>query len=180
MLVTRRWGWIVLGLVVLAVGGILTIGTHRVQLTEIDGTIASYKEFTSSDGTYKRNELTLAGDSRTFTLDKTAFHPKLPDTVFKDGKVSVWVDQGNTTVLGITLNDENDQNPVKYTTDTYDNPDQALTSSYIIDGVVGGIGLLILAVSLIWPLFPWGRKKVAQSVPTGAGPGGNWPSGQQL
>jgi hypothetical protein len=179
MLVTRRLGWIVLSLPILAISAVMVVGSHRIQPVQIDGTISSYKEFTNS-GTYERNELQIAGDSRTFTLDKHQFHPTLPDEVFRDGSVSVWVDQGNTQVLAIMLYDENDQNPTKYTTDTYNDPDTALRNSYVTGGVVGAVGLLVLAVGLAWPLFPWGRKKTAQSVPTHAGPGGNWPGGQQL
>jgi len=180
MLITRRLGWIVLSLPILAISGIVAVGSHRVQAVQIDGTIASYKEFTNSDNSYVRNELKLTGDDRTFTLDKQQFHPKLPEEVFKDGNASVWVDQGNTTVIAMTLYDENDQNPTKYTTDTYDDPDTALRNNYVTGGAIGAIGLLVLAVGLTWPLFPWGRKKVAQGVPTSAGPGGNLPSGQQL
>ncbi len=159
LVVSSRWGWVVLGVVILAIGGILFGSAHRLNPVEIDSTITSYQEITHSDGTYVRNELKLVNDDHTYTLDKTAFHPTLPDSVFQEGRVSVWVDQGGTQVFAITLYDQNDQNPVKYTTAAYDDPDTALRSNQTVAGLIGVVGLLALAVGLAWPLFPWGRKK---------------------
>ena len=84
---------------------------------EIDGVERSYVEVTKN-GNYDHNELKLVGNTTTYTLNKGAFHPTLPDSVWKNGKMQIWVDQDSTAIIAITLYDEQDQNPIKYTTPT--------------------------------------------------------------
>lgn len=156
----RRWGWIIAGAIVIIIGGAFFLSAHVLKPVEIDGSISDYKEFTdASTGAYHRNELTLSGSSTTYTLYKNKFHPALPEQVFDQGTVNIWVDEGNTEVIAITLYDKNDQNPVKYTTDDYDHPENALGSGRLAGGLIFGGGAIIFAIALAWPLFPWGRKK---------------------
>src|SRR5215470_12044834 len=105
-----KWTWLILGVIGLGIGGVLFLTAHPAAPEEIDGTITSYKEYTNN-GSYDRNELQIAGDSNTYTLDKTTFHPTMPDEVYRDGKVNIWVDHGSTTVIAIQLYDENNENP---------------------------------------------------------------------
>jgi hypothetical protein len=160
-LILRRWGWFVLTALLAAVAAPALAGAHPLRAIQVDGTIADYQEITSA-GSYDHNELKLTGDERDFRLNKKLFHPALPDEVVREGRVSLWVDEGSEFVVAITLYDEHDANPVQHTTDLYDNPDSNRQGSYIVTGIIGGFGVLCLLVGLAWPLFPWGRKGAAQ------------------
>jgi hypothetical protein len=149
----RRWGWVlvgVLGALGLILGGTTLRGAHATQPVRSDGRIASYVKVTTTDGTYLRNELQLAGDARIYVLDKRQFHPQLPDELYANGKVTIWVDQGTLNVVAITVYDANDINPARSTTDSYDYPDQSLQSGQLTGGVVGGLGAALLIVALVW------------------------------
>jgi hypothetical protein len=171
LLLSRRWGWVGLGALVLVIGGGIFFTAQPTQPVEIDGTIAHYREYTTN-GSYDHNELILNQSSTSYTLDKNQFQPTLPDQFYGDGKVSIWVDQGTTTIVAIKLYDNQDQNPIMYTSDAYDHPSDAVTSSHAAGGVIGGIGAILLLVGLAWPLLPFGRKKapVRQPAPVAAGP----------
>src|SRR5207237_6320874 len=98
------------------------------------------------------NELNLQGDSNTYTLDKSSFHPTLPDEVYKGGKMQIWIDEGTTTIIAITLYDENDLNPTKYTTAVYDNPATETSTSQgagIFLVVLGAIILVVFGLSFV-------------------------------
>lgn len=167
LLLRSRWTWLVLGIVLIAVGAFIYVGAHPAAPVEVDGTISSYKEYTTN-GSYDHNELQMAGNSNTYTLDKTSFHPTMPDEVYKDGKVSVWVDSGSTDVLAITLYDENDENPTKYTTNHYDNPASQRSdgqSAGIVVGVLGAISIGIFGLAFVIRRGP--RRMVMQ--PAGGG-----------
>jgi hypothetical protein len=111
---------------------------------------------------YNRNELKLNGDDRIFTLNKNDFHPALPDEVIKDGKVTIWyLSPGDkNTVYAITLYDDNGQNPQKHTTDYYDDPQSFQRGNQLLGLGVAGLGAVVLLIGLLWPLFPWGRKRI--------------------
>jgi hypothetical protein len=160
-LILRRWGWFILTALLAAVAALLLAGAHPLYAVQVDGTIADYQEITSADS-YDHNELKLTGDERTFRLNKTLFHPALPDEVLREGRVSLWVDDGNTFVVAITLYGEHDATPIQHTTELYDNPDSNRQGSYIVAGLFGGFSALCLLVALAWPLFPWGRKRAVQ------------------
>jgi len=140
-----KWTWLIVGVAVLFISAIGFAGAHPAAPVEVSGTISDYTEFTRN-GSYDRNELKIAGNDTTYTLDKTTFHPTLPDEVFKDGKVDLWVDSGSTTIIAIQLYDQNDANPTKYTTDHYDNPasERSDTQGAAIVGSV--IGVILIGV----------------------------------
>ena len=83
---------------------------------EVDGTIHSYMELTTSDGAYEFNQLRITGNSTTYIVNKDAFTPQLPDQVNIDGKVRIWVAPGSTQVVQIVLYDTKGQTSIQYTT----------------------------------------------------------------
>ncbi len=172
LLLSKRWGWVGLGALVLVIGGFIFITAHPTQPVEIDGTLAQNYYTVTNKGAYDHTEIHLNGDSRTFNVDEHKFHPTLTDSSFvANGTVNLWVNSGTTYVVAITLRDEQDADAVKYTTDAYDHPNDAVTSAYTAGGVIGGIGAILLLVGLAWPLLPFGRKKAAgrQPAPVAAG-----------
>lgn len=141
--------YLIAGLVLGAVGVFTFASAHPSHPVEIDGVEASYVEVTKN-GSYDHNELQLQGDSNTYSLNKNSFHPTLPEEVFKDGKMQVWIDQGTTTIIAITLFDANDQNPTKYTTDAYDNPTTETSGSQSNGIELGALGAVLIAVYVVW------------------------------
>jgi hypothetical protein len=166
-----KWTYLIVGAILIAVGVGVYATAHPAAPVEIDGTVADYTEFTQN-GVYDRNELKLANDSNTYTLDKTTFHPSLPDSLYRDGKVNLWVDQGSTTVIGITLYDGNDQNPIKYTTDRYDNPTSARSDGQSFGIVIGVFGAIFVGVFALWFALGRGRRRTAAPL---VGDGGGLP-----
>jgi hypothetical protein len=160
-----KWTYLFLGVVALFIGGIAYLGAHPSQPTEIDGTISDYVEHTSN-GAYSGNTLQLTGDTTTYDVDKTTFHPTLPDSVFKDGKTSIWIDQGTTTVIAITLYDENDQNPTKYTTTHYDNPQSELSDTQ--GGAITAAVIGVVLIGIFGVAFVVGRR--GKTLAPAAGP----------
>ncbi len=164
-----KWTYLIVGVILAVIGIGVYASAHPAAPVEVSGTITDYEEFTRNN-VYDRNELSIAGDSNTYTLDKTSFHPTLPDSLLKDGKVDIWIDSGSTTVIAIQLCDENDANPIKYTTDHYDNP-----SSERSDGQTGGltlavIGAISVAIFGLW-FFLGNRRRPAGAVMAGGVPG---------
>lgn len=166
LIFSKRWSWFVLGGVLIAIAVAVFATAHPAKPIALSGTITSYKEYTTSSGNYDRNELQLTGDSRTFFVTKTDFHPALPESVFRNGKVDIWYDDGSTRVLALSLYDENDANPTKYTTDVYDHPDREISNAQGFSYILGGIGLVPLLIGFLFPLMPWNKKKVAAPVTT--------------
>jgi hypothetical protein len=165
VLLRFKWTYLIAGLILLGSGLVLYFGAHPSQPVEIDGTESSYVEVTTNNN-YDRNELKLAGDSNTYTLDKTSFHPTLPDSVYKAGKMQIWIDQGTTTIIAITLYDANDENPTKYTTTRYDNPRSELSDTQGSGIVASVIGIALVAVFGIW--FAVGRRRATVRPAVGA------------
>jgi hypothetical protein len=159
-LLGNRWVVVVIGVLVLIAGGYFYFNAIVPTYTQLDGTIAEYKEFTRN-GQYNRNELMLTGDNRIFTLNKNDFHPALPEEVTLNAKVTVWyLSPGDkNTVYAITLFDNNGENPQKHTTDCYDDPQSFQRNNQLFGVAVAGIGALVLLIGLLWPLFPWGRNR---------------------
>ncbi len=155
-----RWGWLLLGVIGLGVGGYLFFSTLPLTFVQTSGTITDYSEFTRN-GVYDRNELRISTDTSIYVLHKNDFQPDLPDKLVEDGKVVIWSDGGSTTrtVYAITLYDRNDENPQQYTTNYFNHPD-AYQADYQHGGIFfGALGLLALLNGLFWPLLPWGRKR---------------------
>jgi hypothetical protein len=150
--------YLVLGFLLLGVAVVTYITARPSQPVEIDGTESSYVEVTQS-GAYDRNELQLQGDSATYTLDKTKFHPTMPDEVYKNGKIQIWVDQGSTTIIAITLYDQNDENPTKYTTAHYDNPASQLADTQASAFPLGILALGLIGIFVVW--FAVSRRRTA-------------------
>jgi hypothetical protein len=178
--------YLVLGLLLLGVAGVTYFTARPSQPVEIDGTESSYVEVTQS-GAYDRNELQLQGDSATYTLDKTKFHPTMPDQVYKHGKIQIWVDQGSTTIIAITLYDQNDENPTKYTTDHYDSPASQLADTQASAFPLGILGLGLIGIFVVWfavarrQRTPIRTMEPASALPinvgettTGLSPDGKW------
>jgi len=161
-----KWTYLVAGVVLIGIGVIAYASAHPSQPVEIDGTISDYVEHTTN-GSYTNNTLQLTGDTITYDLDKNAFHPTLPEALFKDGKTSIWVDQGSTQIIAITLYDENDANPTKYTTTHYDNPqsERSDTQGGAITAAV--IGVLLIGIFGAWFVVERRRKTL---VPAGGAP----------
>jgi hypothetical protein len=155
-----KWTYLVVGLIIGGIGVFTYFSAHPSKPVEVAGTEASYVEVTKNNS-YDRNELTLAGDSNTYTLDKTTFHPALPDKVYKGGMMQIWIDQGTTNIIAITLYDANDQNPTKYTTDVYDKPSSETSNSQSAGLGLGAVGAVLVAIFALWFVLG-GRRRAAQ------------------
>ncbi len=145
----RRVAWIALGVAALALGLALVVvgagmytGAHEVRPIAIDGYVADYREILV-DGTYARNELVLAHDPHTYVLDNRQFQPALPERFYQDARTTIWVDQGTTNVVAITLYDLMGLNPITYTTRAYDNPAAAVATDEIGGGALAFLGILV-------------------------------------
>ncbi|HEY7092584.1 MAG TPA: hypothetical protein VH393_05365 [Ktedonobacterales bacterium] len=64
-----RWGWLILGVIGLAVGGYFFFLTQPFTFEQTSGTIADYTEVTRN-GVYDRNELRLTGDTPSMSCTK--------------------------------------------------------------------------------------------------------------
>jgi hypothetical protein len=160
-----KWTYLLVGLILAGIGIFVYATAHPSNPVEIDGTEASYVEVTKN-GSYDHNELQLQGDSSTYSLDKTTFHPPLPDKVYKGGMMKIWVDSGTTNVIAITLYDANDLNPTKYTTDVYDNPANETSNSQSAGLVMGAIGAILIAIFALW--FVLGNRRRSTPLPAAA------------
>ncbi|HEY7983950.1 MAG TPA: hypothetical protein VID73_07280 [Ktedonobacterales bacterium] len=160
---TRRPGWVraLLLLLVtlgLALGvGLMLLGiqvysaaqvAHPVQ---ISGAVADFKEV-DIEGGYAYNELWLAGDNHVYTFDRRQFHPDLPQRLYQDAPIQIWINRGTTHVLALTLYDLLGVNAATYTTPAYDDP----VSPVIVaqrQGVITGVsGAGVVVVVLLWLL----------------------------
>lgn len=151
---------VIVGVCAIGLGGAVVASAHTAHPVELGGTIADYTEI-SIDGMYSHNELRLAGDMHTYLLDRRQLHPDLPERLLKDGKVTIWVDSGTTTVLAITLYDQLGLNPTMYTSDDYDNPALSSLVQQGKGGATAGIGLAVLAIAFAW-LLGRGRTPTAR------------------
>jgi len=165
-----KWTYLVVGVVLAGLGIGVYATAHPAAPVEVSGTISDYEEFTRNNA-YDRNELKITGDSNTYTLDKTTFHPTLPDELLKDGKVDIWVDSGSTTVIAIQLYDENDANPIKYTTDHYDNPVSERSDGQTAGLTLGVIGAICVAIFGLWFFLGNRSRRPAAPVMAGGLPG---------
>ena len=147
-----RWGWValcLLGAVGLMGGGWFFIQSHPTVPIQTQGRIADYERITSGS-TYVRNDLRLNGDAHTYVVNTTQFHPGLPTELYQNGRAILWVDQGTSNVVAITLYDQNDANPVKSTTAAYNHPDLAAQSNQQMALLVSGASIVFLLGALGW------------------------------
>jgi len=164
---TYSWSWFFLGIIVVATGGYFFATAHAAKPLEIDGTIASYKSYESiqnNSNSYVRNDLQIEGSTSVYMLNKKLFHPILPDEIFLHGKITIWIDKGTPNVIAMTLYDENNVNPSTYTTDLYDHPTIEQSKTQRIGGIIAGVGILIILLSLIWSLLVKSRKRSMQTI----------------
>ncbi|HEV7128648.1 MAG TPA: hypothetical protein VGN32_14555 [Ktedonobacterales bacterium] len=162
----RQWGWVglcLLGAVGLMVGGWFLINAHATVPVRIDGRVADYERITSGPA-YLRNDLRLSDDGHTYTLDAGQFHPGLPDQLYQNGKTTLWVDRGTSTIVAITLYDQNDANPVTATTPAFDHPDLATQTNQQNSFLVSGVSLVLLLAALGWALLLLRAMRQRQSV----------------
>lgn len=147
-----RWGWVVLcvfGAFGLMAGGWFFIQAHPTVPIQTQGRIADYERITSGTA-YVRNDLRLNGDGHTYVVDATQFHPALPAQLYLNGRAILWIDQGTTNVVAITLYDQNDANPVKSTTPAFDHPDLAMQGNQQAALLISGAGIALLLGALGW------------------------------
>lgn len=151
----RRALWVALcslavgvGALMIALGGFLIVTAHAATSIEIEGSIADYREILIG-GSYARNELRLADDNHTYTFDAPQFHPPLPERFLQYGKVQIWVTQGTTTVVAVTLYDQLGLNPTTYTTDVYDNPVRTMVEAQVGGAATSAVGLAMIVVAFI-------------------------------
>jgi hypothetical protein len=155
------WGTLValalaLGVGLLALGAGVYSSAHVAHPVEIDGEIANYKEVVIEGG-YARNELSLAGDTHVYVLDRRQFHPDLPQRFYQDARIRIWIDQGTTQVIAVTLYDLLGVNAVTYTTDAYDDPTSPVTQAELQGVIAGGAGVAILVIVPLWLMA--GRRR---------------------
>lgn len=152
-----RWGSIGLGVVALAVGAFIFLGAQAVRPVQITGTIANYAEVSTSAG-YDHNELRLTNNPNTYLVNRTTFQPSLPDKLYLDGKVVLWVNAGTENVIALTLYDQHDQHPTNYTTPDFQHPYQAKENTRLLAAGVGGGGLILILLGVVIPMILPGRK----------------------
>ncbi|HEV2237063.1 MAG TPA: hypothetical protein VGR57_10425 [Ktedonobacterales bacterium] len=159
----RRPGWVrALALLLVALGlalgvGLMLLGAqvysaaqvaHPVQ---ISGVVADFKEV-DIEGGYAYNELWLAGDNHIYTFDRRQFHPALPQRLYQDAPIHIWVDHGTTHVLALTLYDLLGVNAQTYTTPAYDDPVSPVIQAQRQGVVTGVSGAGVVVVVLLWLL----------------------------
>ncbi len=171
-----KWTYLIAGGVLLAIAIGTYVTAHPAAAVEISGKIADYTEYTRN-GSYDRNEMKISGSDTAYTIDKNSFHPTLPDSVYRDGLVDMWVDNGSTTVIAIQLYDQNDANPTKYTTEHYDNPGSQRSDAQSFGIVLGVIGIILVGIFGLW-FFLGGRRPAMQMAGGGAVMGAPMPVSQ--
>jgi hypothetical protein len=140
-----------LGVGLMVLGARVYTATQVAHPVEISGAVADFKEV-DIEGGYAYNELWLAGDSHVYTFDRRQLHPDLPQRLYQDAPIRIWVDRGTTQVLALTVSDLLGLNAQTYTSPTYDDPTLPVTQAQrqgVITGVSGG-GVAV--VVLLWLL----------------------------
>src|SRR5258708_23982293 len=110
-------------------------------------------------------------------MDRKWVQSEVAGSVYGDGVVDMWVDNGSTTVIAIQLYDQNDANPTKYTTEHYDNPGSQRSDAQSFGIVLGVIGLILVGVFGLW-FFLGGRRPAMQMAGGGAVMGAPMPVSQ--
>ncbi|MGH2518098.1 MAG: hypothetical protein ACRDHP_20840, partial [Ktedonobacterales bacterium] len=155
--------YLVIGAALLIAGIVVYAGGHVLKPTEVSGSANKYTETQDSSGTYEHSEITLDGDSNTYTFNRSDFTPAVPTSFMQD--VHLWVeDPGSTTVIALQYYDDQtpDTSATKYTTDLYNHPEHAVSNAHNTGIGLGIFSLPFLAFGLLWSLFPWAKKKQQQ------------------
>lgn len=159
-----RWGRFLLAALFLA--GAVFVGMSAFANTDIKtktGTLVDGSDIVDKNsGAYQYSELKLQGDSATYRIDVKAFTPTLSsDTFVKDGTVDLWYTMplsGQPNIVAIQVRDEHDQNPAKYVSAIYTNPDGERTSTFIGAGLFALFAVASVLAGLFLPTS-FGRKK---------------------
>ena len=175
---TKRWTWLIIGIILAAIGVVTYAGAHVYQPTEVSGTVNKVTDVESSSGSYDHSEVNIDGDSKTYTFHRNDFTPAIPTTYLQN--VHMWVeDPGSTTIVALQYYDDQvpDTQATKYTSDLYNHPEHGVTNAHNTGIGFGIFGLPFLLLGLLWPIFPWGKKK--QKQPAFAVAGYHAPVGMQ-
>jgi hypothetical protein len=164
---TRRALWtalcilaIIVGLGGVALGSYIFATAHATHAVEVDGSIADYREITIN-GAYDHNELKLDGDRHTYTLIRSQYHPALPLRLLQAGKIQLWVNQGSSSVVAVTLYNELGLNPIAYTTDAYDHPVRTFYTAESEGVIAAGGGGALALIALLWLVVATLRRRRA-------------------
>lgn len=157
---SHRWTFYALAGLFIVLGASSFITAHPAKPVAMQGTIASFSEYTRNNA-YDHSEIVLNENaSQTYTLDKTNFHPDLPDFdhIYKNGKVTLWLNAGTTDVIALELYDQDNQHPVRYTSAYYDTPGQAMHDNLVTGSILSVISLAFLLMGLFWWKMPWTKS----------------------
>lgn len=159
----KRWTYVVVGAVLLIIGIVTYAGGHVYHPTEVSGTVNSVTDVEENGSTYDHSEIKLDGDNNTYTFNRNDFTPTVPNTYLQDAHL--WVeDPGSTTIIALQYYDDQtpDSQAQQYTTDLYNHPEHGVANAHNAGIAWGIFGVLFLAFGLLWPIFPWGKKKQKQ------------------
>ncbi|HLI08187.1 MAG TPA: hypothetical protein VKV40_16585 [Ktedonobacteraceae bacterium] len=177
-MLTRRWGLIVLGVLLLIIGLVVGAGSHQVSYQTIDH--GTFQRYSKDDGT---ELLQLQNTSTFYVINDSDFSPTFNgDTVFQDSpsfiliarKDSQSVDEQTTDgtqlsgngyqVEEITILDNNGQPAQQYTTSTYrQNPNGYYENDWPAGLLLAFVGLVLGILAFVLPQLR-GKSKKAQPV----------------
>lgn len=165
---SKRWTYLVIGAILLVAGIVVFAGGHVYHPTEVSGTVNKVTDVEENGSTYDHTEIVLDGDNNTYTFNRNDFTPLVPTTYLQD--VHMWVqDPGSTTVIALQYYDDQtpDTQATMYTTDLYNHPEHGVSNAHDTGVGFGIFSLPFLALGLLWPVFPWGKKKKPAFVVSG-------------
>ena len=170
LIIGTRWARFVLAAVALfcAVGVTASaIGTSAIKTKA--GNIAHLSTTTSDSGDYKYDTIQLAGDSASYTINRTQFTPTLNANQLAIGEpVTIWYNQSplnDPSIVAIQMPGASGGQLSKYVTDFYTHPDQSRTSNLILAAVFVIVALAAIAAGIFLPSRSKPRKPSASSNP---------------
>ncbi len=184
LLLTRRWGLIVVGAVLVLAGLIVGANSHQVTYQTVNkGTIIHYLYGGGSDDNDAYIELQ---DGSLYFLNESDFTPTLNSDSIKSQVASIVYDSANTKSIDVSSSntsthlsgtgdqvvqlvsfDDGGQNPTTFTTSEYhQNPSGFYQNDWGWGGVLLVLGLLIGGAALLVPmLMPGLAAKAKQGSP---------------
>jgi len=164
---TKRWTYLVIGAVLLIIGIVSYARGHVYHPTEVSGTVSKVTDV-EDNSSYTHSEIVIDGDNNTYTFNRNDFTPTVPTTYLQDAHM--WVeDPGSTTIIALQYYDDQtpDTSATTYTTDLYNHPEHGVTNAHNTGIGFGIFSLPFFAFGLLWPIFPWGKKKKPAAVVAG-------------
>ncbi len=155
----RPIGWIIVGLIAVAVGVPLYLSAHVIHPVEVNGTFANIVDHAQFG--YQYSKITLMGSSTVYTFDKNALTPTWPDEYVQDSAVELWVDQGTTHVVALTAISPLTGQGIKYVTDEYLHPESGL-GGRAAGLITGGAGVAVTLAATAWAISAGNRKRAAK------------------